>query len=208
MNAADVDQLLSIDHGPQVELREKGSVFLGRAFRAGDEAQAFAELAGVRAAYPDATHHCWALRTGAAENLRERSDDDGEPGGTAGQPILHAVQRESLTEVMLVVTRYFGGTQLGKGGLVRAYGEAARLALGVAPRRIIWRQVMVEVRCGYADVGAIEAALARMGSAVHEVRRDFSQAPAFSVTVRASRAPDLVSAITDGTSGRARAVYH
>ncbi|MGE3165711.1 MAG: YigZ family protein [Planctomycetota bacterium] len=201
----DEDRLQSVADGPEVELREKGSLFVGQAWCASREAEAATALERTRTRYPDATHHCWALRIGDAESLRERSDDAGEPGGTAGQPILGAIQRAMLTDVLIVVTRYFGGTKLGKGGLVRAYGEAARLALAAAPARTIWREAAIAIRCDYADVGAVEAAIARAGEAVRAVRRDFSQQPTFDVTVRASAARRLIDAVSDATRGRAEA---
>ncbi len=80
--------------------------------------------------YPDASHHCWAMRVGRPDTLLERSADAGEPSGTAGRPILDALRGAQLENIVCVVSRYFGGTKLGTGGLVRAYADAANAAIG------------------------------------------------------------------------------
>lgn len=110
------------------ELREKGSRFLAVVAPAADEEAARAAIERLRREHPDATHHCFAWRLGAEP--AERSSDAGEPGGTAGPPILSALRGAGLSDVVAVVVRWFGGVKLGKGGLVRAYGGATRAALG------------------------------------------------------------------------------
>jgi uncharacterized YigZ family protein len=139
------------------ELREKGSRFLALLEPATDEATARAALVAIAARHPDATHHCWAWRLGWPP--RERAADAGEPGGTAGPPILRALQGAGVADALLVVVRWFGGTKLGKGGLVRAYGGAAREALTAAALvpRLLRREVEVELP--YAHVGAVQRLL-------------------------------------------------
>lgn len=198
------DQLQSVDHGEEVELREKGSRFLAEVFPVSDESAAKQALDSVRTRYPDASHHCWALRLGPPERRLERSDDDGEPGGTAGLPILGAIEREDLTDTLIVVTRYFGGTKLGKGGLVRAYGDAARLGLASTPRRAVWRLASLTIRCEYSDVGTVEGVLGQLGGAIHGISRDFTVTPTFRVTVVCSQAEIVGNAVVDATRGNAR----
>ena len=111
----------------RVEVRDRGSRFLAVVGAAESETVAQAELAKVRTEFPRATHHCWAWRLGAA--AAERSSDDGEPAGTAGMPILQVLRGAELSDVVVVVVRWFGGTKLGKGGLARAYAAATREAL-------------------------------------------------------------------------------
>ena len=106
------------------------SEFLAFAERADTPEAALAQLAALRTRYPDATHHCWAYRIGPAY----RFGDDGEPGGTAGAPILRAIEGQGVDHVMVVVVRYYGGVKLGTGGLVRAYGGTAAECLRTAPR--------------------------------------------------------------------------
>lgn len=106
-----------------------GSRFVAMATPVRDEDDARVAREALRGEFPDATHHCWgmSLRTPAGE--RALSDDAGEPAGTAGAPILQAIRRAGITNVVVIVARWFGGTKLGKGGLARAYREAARAAL-------------------------------------------------------------------------------
>lgn len=113
----------------RAELRERGSRFIASLLPAADEAEARARIEAVRREFPDATHHAWAARLATAQGALERSSDAGEPRGTAGPPILQALRSAGLLNVVAVVARYFGGTKLGKGGLARAYREAARAAL-------------------------------------------------------------------------------
>lgn len=117
-----------------------------------------------RVSVPEATHNCWAYRIGAAY----RFSDDGEPAGTAGKPILAAIDGQGLDGVAVVVTRWFSGIKLGAGGLVRAYGGAAAEALRTAPRKAIvhWESLVVQV--GFPHVQALHAALVAFGA----VKRD------------------------------------
>jgi len=108
---------------------EKRSRFIGELFPVSSEEEAKARIASVKKKYPDARHHCWAW---ILPDGRFRWSDDGEPGGTAGGPMLEVLRGADLFGVLCVVTRYFGGTLLGSGGLVRAYSKAASLALGDA----------------------------------------------------------------------------
>jgi uncharacterized YigZ family protein len=109
-----------------------GSKFLAWIAPVVSEDEATAILEKRRRRYPDATHHCWAHRVGRPGELIERSADAGEPSGTAGRPILDALRHGHLENVVCVVTRYFGGTKLGTGGLARAYSDAANEAMAAA----------------------------------------------------------------------------
>ena len=112
------------------EFYEKRSRFIGHAFFVTTEEEAMAKISEVRAKYPDATHNCFAY------NLRRfsqrRFSDDGEPQGTSGAPIVQMLVAQGITNVVVVVTRYFGGIKLGTGGLVRAYTSSAKLGLAAA----------------------------------------------------------------------------
>lgn len=147
------------DH-PETDLEVKRSHFLARAARTDTEEEARAFIASVRSAHADARHHCSAFTVPVDGALPvERSSDDGEPSGTAGQPILEVLRGSGLTATTVVVTRYFGGTLLGTGGLVRAYSAAAREALAAARQvRIVSRDVW-DVRVPVADAGRLEAEL-------------------------------------------------
>ncbi len=128
------------------EFTEKKSRFLSDIFLVETEAEARARLDGVRKKYHDARHHCWCFRL---RDGLERYSDDGEPQGTAGQPMLNVFQREGVVNVLCVVTRYFGGILLGAGGLTRAYARGAKDGLdaaGIAVNRL-WSRV--ELPCPY-----------------------------------------------------------
>jgi uncharacterized YigZ family protein len=201
-DALDPDRYLSLESGQSAEIRIQGSRFLARAFRADSETEADACLAEVRRLQHDATHHCWARRLGPPERCIERSDEGGEPSGTAGVPILAVLRGAALHDVLVVVTRWFGGTKLGKGGLARAYGEAARAAVHAATPRTVWRESIVVASCAWNDVGAVEAVLARHAGDVRRCERDFARGPRFAITVLRSRADGLRASLRDATGGR------
>jgi uncharacterized YigZ family protein len=115
----------------RVELIFSKSRFIGTAGYAPTIADAKAFLANVRAEMPDATHHVHAFRVGYGKSITEGMSDDGEPSGTAGPPVMAVVRGSDIGDLIVVVTRYFGGTLLGTGGLVRAYGDTAKEVLAV-----------------------------------------------------------------------------
>lgn len=137
----------------EAELRERGSRFLAVVREARDESSAARRIDELRAAYADATHHCWAFRLG--EPARERVGDDGEPAGTAGRPMLQVLRGAELSDVVAVVVRWFGGTQLGKGGLARAYAGAVRDALQSLPTARRVPSVAVDLVVAYDRLGAV-----------------------------------------------------
>lgn len=198
------DHYSVLTDGPEVELRVKGSRFVGQALAATSEDEALAKLETIRKRTHDATHHCSAWILGVPGRTIERADDDGEPSGTAGQPILHPLRGSGRYDGMVVVTRWFGGTKLGAGGLVRAYGECAADAIAAAGARRVWilRHLVVEV--AYEDMGSIEAVLARAGARVHGVERHFDERPRFGVACLASAADALIAEITEATGARAQ----
>lgn len=190
--------------GPEIELRVKASRFFGRALSARDPEEAARRLDAIRKQYHDASHHCWALRCGDPDAVLERSDDDGEPSGTAGPPILHPLRASGLCDGLVVVTRWFGGTKLGKGGLVQAYGECAQRALAAASTREIWREIELGVTVGYDDIGHVEALIAREAAVVRGVERNFEATPRFAICVRRSQADRIAALLVESTAGRAR----
>lgn len=139
------------------EIREKGSRFLAVLVPVETETGATVALDELRSEHRDATHHCWARRLGLP--ARERSSDDGEPAGTAGMPILQVLRGAELSDAMIVVVRWYGGTKLGKGGLARAYAAAAREALEGVRRVERVERVTLEVVLPYAQVGAVKRLL-------------------------------------------------
>ena len=116
--------------------------------------------------------------------------------------MLAVLQGAELHDALVIVTRWFGGTKLGRGGLVRAYSDAARAALDAAPPRIVWRETTFVAGCGYDDVGAVEAVLAREGELIRRCERDFSGRPRFAITVLQSQTERLCTRLREATSGR------
>lgn len=136
----------------------KKSRFVARASAATSPEEALAFLEQVRD--PQATHNCWAYRIGA----RYRFADDGEPGGTAGRPILGAIERQGLDHVVVVVTRFFGGIKLGAGGLARAYGGVAASCLRLAAQVPLDPRVAARLQASFAATGLAYELLGRFGA--------------------------------------------
>ena len=149
----------------EIDLEIKRSHFLGLAARTTSEAQAREFIASRRALYPDARHHCSAfIIANPGATPTERSNDDGEPSGTAGKPMLEVLRGSQIFDVTVVVTRYFGGTLLGTGGLVRAYSQATAQALEQLSLCRRSQQYLWQLRAPVAEAGRIEAEL-RAGGA-------------------------------------------
>lgn len=130
--------------------------------RVSDDAEAASFIAAVRREHWDATHNCSAFRVGP-DGGSQRSSDDGEPAGTAGVPMLEVLHRRELTDVVAVVTRYFGGIKLGAGGLVRAYGRSVSEAVDAVGTLHRVRHTELLLAVGHADAGRIENALHTAG---------------------------------------------
>lgn len=146
---------------------------------------------------PAATHNCWAYQIG----LHYRFSDDGEPGGTAGQPILRAIQAQGLDQVMVVVTRYFGGIKLGAGGLVRAYGGIAAQCLRAAPKREIVPLVRLQLEAPFELAGQVYGLLERWKLA--RASETYSQAGlVLEIVIEEARLEEFRRAMVDGTRGR------
>lgn len=180
----------------QIEI--KRSVFLARLVRVDDEESARVAIAAARAEHPRARHHCTAMILGPRGQL-ERSSDDGEPAGTAGAPMLEVLRGAQFSDVLAVVTRWFGGTLLGAGGLVRAYSDAVKAALEEA--RVVRRELQAQgaVTLSHADAGRVENDLRTSGVPI--LGTEYGSA----VTLRightpddAARIADLVAAVTGG----------
>ncbi len=150
----------------EAEFVEKRSSFLGhvRYVETEDEAKAF--VAEMKKKFYDARHNCWCyiIKDGAV-----RYSDDGEPQGTAGIPMLEVLKREGVTNVVCVVTRYFGGVLLGTGGLLRAYTKSAKDALDAAGICVVRRWVKAEIACSYAMLERIKTECTAIGGVVADI---------------------------------------
>jgi uncharacterized YigZ family protein len=152
--------------------------------------------------FPDATHNCWAYLVGTPGSTdRIGMSDAGEPHGTAGRPMLTVLQHSGVGDIAAIVTRYYGGTNLGTGGLVKAYGGTVQLALATMPRveRIDYTAVVVAV--GYESISAVQQLLGRFESTSES--EEYGEKATFRLRVPVSRVSALRAALLDATSGRA-----
>ena len=180
-------------------LKIEGSRFLAEAVPVESRDAAEAHIEAVREREHQATHHCTAYRLGT-EGEDFRYNDDGEPSGTAGQPILRQIDARDLTNTLVVVTRYYGGTKLGTGGLMRAYGDAADAALDRASvvEKVV--RVPVRVRFAYDDTTPARQVLRRFDAPVED--STYTDVTELTVGVRASEVDAFVDAFTNALSAR------
>ena len=144
----------------------KHSRFIAHAIPVCDETSVAEALEAIRVDAPDAGHHCWAYVLKQPERLK--FSDDGEPGGSAGRPMLNQLQGRDLFDCLVVVTRYFGGTKLGVGGLMRAYGGAVAQCLDRASLKTVTPTLPLWIRYAYDDTSQLEAALLEADLSVAE----------------------------------------
>ena len=180
----------------ETEFTEKKSRFIGRCFPVSTEEEAMEQLNSIRRLHYDATHNCWAY---SLSDGRMRFSDDGEPGGTAGMPIMDTLIKRGISDALIVVTRYFGGILLGSGGLVRAYSKAASDSLSLAGIGLMspCRQLVFTV--DYGRYGGIEG-FVKANSVVDGI--EFAEAVTFTVTVREEETEGFISDIVERTDGR------
>ena len=185
----------------ETEFVEKRSRFIGHVWLVESEEEARAHIEQMKKKYHDARHNCWCYRL--KEGGVERYSDDGEPQGTAGQPMLGVFQKEGVTNVCCVVTRYFGGILLGAGGLVRAYTQSAKDALDAAGISVVRRWVEVTAICPYNLFERMKLEVDAVGGVLGEVEY------AADVTVHAllpeNAVEDFSARVIELTSGAAEA---
>ncbi|MFS8535725.1 MAG: YigZ family protein [Limnochordales bacterium] len=183
------------------EIVIKRSRFIGWGSPVETEEEALAVLNRIRTEHPQATHHCYAYRVGlGTETIR--FSDDGEPGGTAGRPILEVLQREDLRNALIVVTRYFGGTLLGAAGLVRAYTQAAKLAVDACGVVRQMPHARIKVVLDYEWVGKVQHWLQQEGAILENT--EYGAQAAFQFLVPQSRAEHVRETLQEMTNGRAK----
>jgi len=138
------DTYNEIENNSETQLRERGSKFISNSFRVNSEIEVKQYLQSIKQQYPDATHHCYAYILGQGQEA-QRANDDGEPSGSAGRPILRAILSMELTNVLVVVVRYFGGTLLGIPGLISSYGDGAKSVLLLSGKLEKVQQIEYEI---------------------------------------------------------------
>lgn len=178
------------------EFIEKKSRFIGRAWPVETEEEALQKIQEMKKQHYDATHNCWAyiIRDGAV-----RFSDDGEPGGTAGMPMLQVLQREGLNNIVCVVTRYFGGILLGAGGLVRAYTKGAKIAVDAAGKSMKRVWTVLYVPCPYSFYERVKLEIAAFGGILRNA--EFGAEVELEILFPEAQTALFLERLTDMTSG-------
>ena len=178
------------------EFVEKKSRFIGRIWPVESEEEAQEQIRQMEKTYSDAAHNCWAyvIKDGPA-----RFSDNGEPGGTAGNPMMQVLQKENLNNVLCVVTRYFGGILLGAGGLVRAYTKGAKIAVNAAGKSIkrVWS--VLYIPCPYSFYERVKLETEAFGGIIRDTQ--FGAEVELEILVAQPRAQEFLSKILDMTAG-------
>ena len=189
------EYLVPTDFGED-EFIEKKSRFIGRVWPVETEEEALQKIQEMKKQHYDATHNCWAyvIRDGGM-----RFSDDGEPGGTAGNPMMQVLQRENLYNIVCVVTRYFGGVLLGAGGLVRAYTKGAKIAIDAAGKSIkrVWTALYIPCPYNYYERMKLEAEA--FGAVIRDTQ--FGSEVELEVLVAQPQTQAFIDRITDMTAG-------
>lgn len=193
------DIYYTIENKSKAEIKVKNSRFIASAAHVTSRDEAIAVLDSVRAEFHDAKHHCYAYRLG--ENGMEfRFSDGGEPSGSAGKPILFQIKKFDVTDVIIVVTRYFGGTKLGVGGLARAYSDAAEKVLETVERKQVIATKVVKVFCIYEDLPILKRLLETYAVSYEENYQDSIE---FSAEIPKTEIEIFIELLMTKTKGRA-----
>lgn len=194
------EKSLSLYRGTVEEFIEKKSKFIVTVIPVETVIEVESELEQIRKRYWDASHNCYAFVLG--ENGRDqRCSDDGEPSGTAGKPILDVINGRKINNVLVVVTRYFGGTKLGPGGLVRAYSEASKLGLAGSVLVEKMKGQMLSFRTDYNGIGKVQYILGQRS--IHITNSEYTDIVTVECVVPVHMVGDVQKEITESTSGRA-----
>ena len=183
------------------EFIEKKSRFIGRAWLVETEEAALEKIAAMKKQHYDAAHNCWAY---IIKDGPMRFSDDGEPGGTAGNPMMQVLQREQIYNVVCVVTRYFGGILLGAGGLVRAYTKGAKIAIDAAGKSMkrVWTALYIP--CPYTFYERMKLEVAAFGGVIRDTQ--FGAEVELEVLIAAPQTQAFLTRLTDMTSGTVEAM--
>ena len=189
----------TIYKGGDGEIVEKKSRFIAEVHPVTSEEEAMEILEKTRKQYWDARHHCWAYIIGR-NPAAERMSDDGEPAGTAGKPILEVIRGRELTNVLVIVTRYFGGTLLGTGGLVRAYGQSSKAAIENSRLLRVCEGVSFSVECDYNSIGKIKYIIAQMNI---EAKEEYGANVKLDIEMPKENFEKFKSQVVEATNGQA-----
>ncbi len=195
------DSYLTIRQRAQAEVKIKGSRFIAECALVCEAESALEFVETIRKREHAATHHCFAYRVGSGDRTSFKYSDDGEPSGTAGRPIYDAICGQGITNVVTVVTRYYGGTKLGTGGLVRAYTEAAKQALSRAGTQEHFITDLLHIRLDFAMYDQLLRVLNQFEAS--QKNSSFTDHVSLDAEVRISRTQPLIDEIIRLTGGKA-----
>jgi uncharacterized YigZ family protein len=181
------------------------SRFIGTALFADTVISARESLARIRSSMPDANHHVYAYRVGYGNSVIEGMSDDGEPTGTAGPPALAVLRGANIGDTLVVVTRYFGGTKLGTGGLVRAYSDATRTVLEALPRQLKIKRQQIGLEFAYSFYERMKLLIAEFEGAIDD--ETFGQDASLIVTLPEANIEALTVRVSDMTAGRVEIIH-
>lgn len=193
------DYYMTIVEQARVELKVKRSKFLATACPSSTKEKAKEILGTIRTEFFDASHNCFAYRIGV-QGLDFRASDDGEPNGSAGKPILFTIKKFDLSDLIVVVTRYFGGTKLGVGGLARAYSDATEEVLQQSKIKKVHITKQIKIFCTYDDLNIIKKILSEYAINYSE---SFLDAVEIIAEIPKSKVDSFNKTITEASSGRA-----
>ncbi|TFH01639.1 MAG: YigZ family protein [Calditrichales bacterium] len=197
MTTSSSDNFFTVSATPvSAEIKIKGSKFIGHIFHVVNKSQAESVYDNMRRKYYDATHNCYAYRISADEF---RYSDDGEPSGTAGKPIFQVLEGADLIKILIIVTRYFGGTKLGTGGLIRAYGDAAKTVLSQTRIEKKTRYITQNIESAYENLSILLELVSRFKGIIGKT--EYTEKIVFSVQIPISLNPDFNRDV-DSFSGR------
>jgi uncharacterized YigZ family protein len=194
------DVYYTLGRTARFETKVKGSRFIGYAAPAVSGEIAAKLVESMQRQFHDARHHCFAFRVGLGRNALYRISDGGEPSGTAGRPILEAIDRRNLTDTVCVVTRYFGGTKLGTGGLARAYGECAAGTLDNGEITEHHISVTVRILFGCELTGRVMTLIQKTGCRIE--KGDFQAQTRIHLRIRKSVEERFIQDLINVTSGK------
>ena len=193
MNPSPTDFYFTIQQKERASIKVRGSEFIATAIPVTSKDQAIKELEILRSEFWDETHNCFAYRIGMG-CLEFRTSDDGEPSGSAGKPILFVLHKYDVSDILMVITRYYGGTKLGVGGLARAYSDASSAVLEQCVKIPVYSSKDIRVLCIYEDAYAINS------------DSEYRDAVEFIARIPESQCEAFMNEIISATSGRAGAM--
>lgn len=190
-----------IAHGGMGEIEEKKSVFIANTAPVQTEEEALEFIESMKKKYWDARHNCYAYVLGEKAQIM-RFSDDGEPSGTAGKPILEVLLGMEVRNLVVVVTRYFGGTLLGTGGLVRAYTQAAQAGMAASDIRTMRRGVVLNIITDYNGIGKIQYIMGRRKITIEAP--EYTDIVSLKVKIPYEEEDEVSKEITEATAGKAQ----